>query len=80
MTKDDITVRGFLPDGDSITKLSRFWSMSNSRTFLIPPIREFVERHITGSKVVVDPFANESRYGTITNDLNPAFDTEYKTS
>lgn len=77
MTKDDITVRGFLTDGNSIAKLSRFWSMSNSRTFLIPPIREFVERHISGSKVVVDPFANESRYGTITNDLNPAFDTDF---
>lgn len=27
--------------------------------------------------VVVDPFANECKYGTIRNDLNPEFDTDY---
>lgn len=27
--------------------------------------------------VVVDPFANSSKYGTITNDLNTEFDTDY---
>ena len=27
--------------------------------------------------VIVDPFANDCKYGTITNDLNPAFDTTY---
>lgn len=27
--------------------------------------------------VIVDPFANGSKYGTVTNDLNPAFDTNY---
>lgn len=26
---------------------------------------------------VIDPFANDSKYGTITNDLNSAFDTDY---
>lgn len=27
--------------------------------------------------VIVDPFANECKYGTIRNDLNPEFGTEY---
>ena len=27
--------------------------------------------------IIVDPFANGSKYGTITNDLNPKFDTTY---
>lgn len=27
--------------------------------------------------VIVDPFANSCTYGTITNDLNPEFDTDY---
>lgn len=32
---------------------------------------------LTRGGVIVDPFANECKYGTITNDLNPAFDTDY---
>lgn len=27
--------------------------------------------------VIIDPFANSCKYGTITNDLNPEFDTTY---
>ena len=51
--------------------------MPNSRTFQIKPIKEFVEKYIKDKKIIVDPFANECRYGTITNDLNPKFDTNY---
>ena len=51
--------------------------MPNSRTFQIKPIKEFVEKYIKDKKVIVDPFANECRYGTITNDLNPKFNTDY---
>lgn len=51
--------------------------MPNSKTFQIKPIKEFVEKYVNQSKVIVDPFANECKYGTITNDLNPNFDTTY---
>jgi hypothetical protein len=51
--------------------------MPNSRTFQIKPIKEFVEKYIKDKRVIVDPFANECRYGTITHDLNPKFDTNY---
>ena len=51
--------------------------MPNSRTFQIKPIKEFVEKYIKDKKVIVDPFANECQYGTITNDLNPNFDTDF---
>ena len=57
--------------------INRIWAMPNSKTFSIKPIQEFVERHITSAEVIVDPFANDAKYGTITNDLNPAFDTSY---
>lgn len=57
--------------------MEKRWAMPNSLTFSIPPIKEFVERHIEGGTVIVDPFANNSKYGTITNDLNPDFDTDY---
>ena len=53
------------------------WAMPNSKTFAIKPIKEFVERGIDGCKTIVDPFANNCKYGTITNDLNPEFDTDY---
>lgn len=49
--------------------------MPNSRTFDIKPIRDLILRYADG--VIVDPFANDSKIGTITNDLNPAFDTTY---
>ena len=55
--------------------------MSNSRTFTIKPIREFVLKYINQypdrARVVIDPFANDCKYGTITNDLNQKFETTY---
>ena len=58
-------------------KFSRVWAMPNSATFTIKPIREMVERNIAGKEVILDPFARECKYGTITNDLNPDFKTDY---
>lgn len=57
--------------------INRIWAMPNSKTFTIKPIKELLNRYITDGMVVVDPFANESKFGTITNDLNPKFDTNY---
>lgn len=56
---------------------NKVWAMPNSKTFTIKPIKEFVEKHIAGAKMIIDPFANSCKYGTITNDLNPEFDTTY---
>lgn len=58
-------------------KIQKEWAMPNSKTFTIKPIRELIERHIDCAKVIVDPFANESKYGTITNDLNPEYGTTH---
>ena len=58
-------------------KINRVWAMSNSHTFSIPPIRELIDRYVGWGDVIVDPFANDSTIGTITNDLNPKFDTDY---
>ena len=58
--------------------INRIWAMPNSKTFESLPIKELVERYCSGgNKVIVDPFANESSIGTITNDLNPKFNTTY---
>lgn len=55
----------------------REWAMPDSRTFSIPPIHALVSRlcHEAQGGVIVDPFANGSLFGTVTNDLNPEFDT-----
>ena len=58
-------------------KINRVWAMSNSHTFSISPIRELIDNYICCGDVIVDPFANDSTIGTITNDLNPKFDTDY---
>ena len=56
-------------------QIDRIWAMPNKLTFTIKPIKEIIEKYVNG--VVIDPFANQSKYGTITNDLNPEFDTDY---
>lgn len=58
-------------------KINRTWGYPNSNTFQIKPIKKFVEKNIAGCEIIVDPFANVSKYGTITNDLNPEYDTTY---
>ncbi len=50
---------------------SRFEAMPSADTFSIPPIRELLTRYVHAGDVVIDPFAKDSKIGTITNDLNP---------
>ena len=57
--------------------VNRVWAMPHKNTFKIKPIGELVERYASEEKVIIDPFANSSKIGTITNDLNPKFDTDY---
>ena len=56
-------------------KINRVWAMPNSNTFDIEPIRQLIMKYAKG--VIVDPFANKNKIATITNDLNPAYDTTY---
>lgn len=62
---------------NQIATITREWAMPNKNTFTIKPIHQFVMRNIAGGKVIVDPFANDCKIGTITNDLNPKFDTDF---
>lgn len=46
--------------------INRVWCMSNKKTFSIKPIKEFVEKYIDlYPGIVIDPFANESKYDTL---------------
>ena len=56
-------------------KMSRAWAMPNSNTFSIKPIKELIERYLNGT--IIDPFANQNKLATITNDLDPQYDTDY---
>ena len=49
--------------------------MPNKNTFCIKPIKELIIKHSTGK--IIDPFANQNKLATITNDLNPQYDTNY---
>lgn len=55
--------------------INRKWAMPSPDTFSIPPIadllRRWVPRERSESLVCVDPFARNSTWGTVTNDLNP---------
>lgn len=58
-------------------KITRVWAMPNKNTFSIKPINELIYRYLSEDKVIVDPFANSNKLATITNDLDPQYDTDY---
>ncbi len=59
-------------------KITRIWEMPNHRTFNIKCIRNLIHKYIdSGMDNIIDPFANESKIGTITNDLNKEYGTDY---
>ena len=58
-------------------KITKEWAMPNRNTFSIPPVNKFVKDNTFLKNVIIDPFANSSKFGTITNDLNPEFDTTF---
>ena len=56
-------------------EINRVWSMPNSNTFSIKAIGELINKYKSG--VIIDPFANSNKFATITNDLDPQYDTTY---
>lgn len=57
-------------------EMNRVWCMPNKNTFSIKPIKELIEKYKPNG-VIVDPFANNNKIATITNDLDPQYDTNY---
>ena len=55
-------------------EIRREWAMPNHNTFSIKPIREWIGEP---GGIAIDPFARGSKIASITNDLNPDFDTDY---
>ena len=50
--------------------------MPNKNTFEIKPIKEFIHNNMVDG-VVIDPFANKNKIATVTNDLDPQYNTDY---
>lgn len=66
--------------GRIILEINRTWCMPNKNTFDIKPIKELLVKYIKNlptNPIIADPFANKNTFGTITNDLNPEYNTTY---
>lgn len=57
--------------------INRKFAYPTRYTFSSKPIKELLSRYINSGMCIIDPFANNSKLGTITNDLNPEFNTNY---
>lgn len=51
--------------------------MPNKETFKIKPIKDLINKQVDGNQMIIDPFANNSKIATVTNDLNPDFNTDF---
>lgn len=55
--------------------------MPNKNTFDIKPINQLIDKYIytyiKSESIIIDPFANNKKLATITNDLDTQYDTNY---
>jgi hypothetical protein len=58
-------------------KFTRIWEMPNSNTFEIKCIERFISKYNKPDIVSIDPFSNKNKIASITNDLDPSFETDY---
>ena len=58
-------------------KMNRVWAMPNSNTFSVKPIKNLLNEIVKSDEIWIDAFANTSKVASITNDLNPDYDTNY---
>ena len=58
-------------------KVERAWGMPNKNTFDIYPIEKMLKEEVDSNLLWIDPFANKNKIASITNDLNPEFNTDY---
>ena len=57
--------------------ITRQFAMPNSETFLLPPVIALLNKYLVGKECIVDPFARNNTFATITNDLNPNTTAQY---
>lgn len=58
--------------------INRVWAMPNSNTFSIKPIKELLKKYVDSqNKLWIDPFANNNKFATVTNDINDEYKTDF---
>lgn len=62
---------------NSKVRIERVWSMPNKNTFEIAPIKALLQEEVDLTQKWIDPFANENKIASVTNDLNKAYHTDY---
>ena len=62
---------------NSKIRFERVWAMPNKNTFEILPIKKLITEEVDLKKYWIDPFANRNKIGTVTNDLNTEYNTDY---
>ncbi|MBQ6253022.1 hypothetical protein [Ruminococcus sp.] len=58
-------------------RIERVWAMPNKNTFKIKPIERLIGETVDLSLLWIDPFANQNKIASVTNDLNTDYDTDY---
>lgn len=58
-------------------RIERIWAMPNKNTFEIPPIKNLLKEEVDLNNYWIDPFANRNKIASVTNDLNPIYETDY---
>lgn len=58
-------------------KINRQWAMPSKNTFQIKPIKKLIEKYVDNKILWIDPFANCNKIATITNDLDPQYQTNF---
>ena len=51
--------------------------MPNKNTFEVVPIKKLIAEELGEDTFWIDPLANSNHIADVTNDLNPAYDTDY---
>lgn len=57
--------------------MNRIWEMPNSNTFDMVCVQRLIYKYHKQGMKSIDPFANTSIIASVTNDLNPEYDTDY---
>jgi hypothetical protein len=57
--------------------INKKWAMPNKNTFDIKPIKELIDRYVSEDMYGLDPFANNNKIATVTNDIDLDYDTDY---
>lgn len=66
----------FVPEAQEVY-YGRVFAMPSADTFSMKPARELLNRWLAGREVIVDPFARNSRRGTIRNDHDESTAAEH---